>query len=176
MPKKTPNRLVINGIIANDRVTYTQSRMIIEHKTNIIVYAALIVAGMMVLILSFTSHDISCVFAGLVVGGLILFLSIFQRSYRYEFDKEKAEIKCNWVGFLGTSIGKDEITCPLGAASHIRIYQVPTRYRDSFKIKLALQNGREIGLPSGYSLSKCMEYATIYKDFLEIRSPLWLPQ
>ncbi len=176
MLEEAPKQLVIRDLRAKNIITYSPKRMTIERRINHILYGFMLILGLAsITIILLTQPGRGLIFL-IIPAAILVFAGISERSHRYEFDKEKAEIKCNWVGFLGTSIGKEEITCHLGTMSHIRIYQVPTRYRDYFKIKLVLQNGREIDLPSGYSLSKCMEYATIYKDFLEIRSPLWLPQ
>lgn len=175
MPEEAPKQLVMDGLFARSTVTYGQSTMLIEYRIKPQTYFGLIGTSILILWLSFLARDVACLLIGFVVVGALLVGIIFDRSYRYEIDKERREIKCTWRNYLGIFTGKtNEKTYPFIDIAFIHIQKTSYRGFDSFRLKLVLQFGKELDLPSGHSLAKCMEYATFYKDFLEIRAPIKL--
>lgn len=166
----------MDGLFARSTVTYRQFTMLIEYRIKPQTYFGLVGVSIVILWLSFLSRDVACLLSGFIVIGALFVGVIFDRSYRYQIDKERREIKCTWGGYLGIFVDKpSEKTYPFIDIAHIRIDQTSHRGFDSFHLKLVLQFGQELNLPSGHSLAKCMEYANFYKDFLEIRAPIKLP-
>jgi hypothetical protein len=182
MSEQPTKEIIIEDLALSCSVIYTRSIMTIEKRINVSVHIAMVVFGTLLLFLvfGFLINDVDSKTVGWVLlimglGGGLTYYGIRERSYRYEINKLKGQVTCQWDGFLGTSVGKSETLYSLKDIDYVRIDQLRSRGHDSFKVKIILQSGEKLDVPSGDTLNKCMEHANMYRDFLELEKPIKLP-